>query len=135
VYRHLPVTDQHPNAALHAEAAECVAAQGGTAAFFRFIDAVNAAAPGTAQFDPSGYPAVVEGLGLNTDTFASCMQNHTYQKRVSDDAANILAAGASGAPFTVVYISGQPPFSIVGAFSTTQMKQIVDEALQKAGVK
>jgi protein-disulfide isomerase len=135
VYRHLPVTDQHPNAQAHAEASECIAAEGGTSAFFKFIDALNAAAPGTTQFDPTKYGPVVEKMGLDTSAFTTCLTNHTYQKRVADEAANALAAGAGGTPFTVILIKGQPPVSISGAFSLSQMKQITDEALAKAGVK
>jgi len=135
VYRHLPITTQHPSAEMHAEAAECVAAEGGTSAFFRFIDAINDAAPGAAQFNPSGYVGIVEKLGLDTDAFNACLENHAYKKRVEDDANNALAAGAGGVPYTVVLIDGQAPFSISGAFSLDQMKQIVDAALQKAGAK
>ncbi len=135
VYRHLPITDQHPNAEMHAEAAECVAAQGGTAAFFRFIDEVNDAASGTAQFDPAHYGTVIQKLGLDTTAFSTCLQNHTYQKRVADDAANAIASGAGGAPYTVLIAKGEPPVSISGAFSYEQMTQLIDAALQKAGVK
>ncbi len=135
-YRHLPISDQHPNAESHAEAAECVAVQGGTSAFFRFIDALNTAAPDVQQFNPSQYSTVIQSLGLNTDTFSSCLQNHTYKDRVAKDAANAIAAGASGVPYTILLIKGvEQPVSISGAFSYDQMKQIAEEALQKAGVK
>src|SRR5262249_50857138 len=125
VYRHLPLTSLHPNAETHAEAAECVAAQGGTNAFFKFIDLVNAAAPGTTQFDPAQYGTIVQKLGLDADSFASCLKNHTYQKRVADDAQNALAAGAAGTPYTVLLIKGQAPASVSGAFSVDQMKDII----------
>lgn len=135
IYRHLPIADQHPNAETHAEAAECVAAEGGTSAFFKFIDLLNAAAPVAAQFDPTQYGPVVQELGLDTDAFTTCLSGHTYAKRVAADSANVLAAGGTGAPYTVFLIKGQAPISLSGAFSYDEMKQLVDAALLKLGAK
>lgn len=130
-YRHLPVTAQYPNSESEAEAAECAGAAGGTNAFFGFIDAVQAAAPGTAAFDPSGYGAVATKLGLDAGAFSTCISAHTYAKKVSDDAANALAAGGTGAPYTVMLVKGMKPIPIQGALSYTQLDALVTAAVQQ----
>jgi protein-disulfide isomerase len=130
-YRHLPVANQYPNSENEAEAAECVAAAGGTNAFFAFIDALQAAAPGTATFDPSGYGAVVTNLGLDAGAFSKCLSAGTYAKRVADDADNALAAGGTGAPYTVLLVKGMQPIPIQGALSYTQFNALVEAAVQQ----
>lgn len=130
-YRHLPVANQYPNSESEAEAAECVAAAGGTNAFFAFIDALQAAAPGTASFDPSGYGAVVTKLGLDAGAFSKCLSAHAYAKRVADDADNALASGGTGAPYTVLLVKGMKPIPIQGALSYTQFDTLVTAAVQQ----
>lgn len=132
VYRHLPLIDQHPNAKLHAEAAECAASLGGGDIFWRFISALNAQAPDDIQFSPRNYDPVVAALGLDTKKFDACMSSGTFEKRVTSDFANGLAVGAGGSPFTLLVIKGQPIIPIDGTLPYESMKKIVDEALIKA---
>ncbi len=132
VYRHLPLIDQHVHAAEHAEAAECVASLGGPASFWRFIDAVNGAAPDSQQFDPDGYDSIVSGLGLLPQSFEACMSAHTYQQKVASDFENGIAVGAGGSPFTVLLVKGQQPVTIDGAVPYDALKKMLDAAVQKA---
>jgi protein-disulfide isomerase len=131
VYRHFPITAQDSNAVNEAEASECVASQRGNAGFFRFIDAINTAAPGTAQFNPTGYPAIIQSMGLDPDVFANCLSSHTYQKQIVADGQNAVAIGATGAPFTLLFVPGEKPIIIDGAFSYDQMKQIAAAAVAR----
>jgi protein-disulfide isomerase len=132
VFRHLPLIDQHVHAAEHAEAAECVASLGGPTIFWRFIDALNSAAPGDLQFDPANYAGVVTGLGIVQQSFDNCMQKHTFQTKVASDFENGIAIGAGGSPFTVLVVKGQPPITINGAVPYDGMKKIIDQAIAKA---
>jgi protein-disulfide isomerase len=132
VYRHLPLIDQHIYAASHAEAAECVASLGNSTIFWRFIDALNSAAPNEMQFDPKNYSAVVSSLGVLPQSFDACMNKNTYQEKVANDFENAIAIGAGGSPFTVLLVKGQPPITINGAVPYDGMKQIIDQALAKA---
>ena len=132
VYRHLPLVDQHPNAETNAEAAECAASIGGPNTFWKFIDAIDAQAPGSVEFDPSLAPQVATSLGLLQQSFTDCMQSHTYEQRVSDDFQNGLAAGADGSPYSILLIKGQPPITIDGSVPYDSMKKILDAAIQKA---
>ncbi len=132
VYRHLPLIDQHVHAAEHAEAAECVASLGGPASFWRFIDALNSAAPDSQQFDPDGYESIVSSLGLLPQSFEACMSAHTYQQKVASDFENGIAIGAGGSPFTVLLVEGQPPVTIDGAVPYDALTKMLDAAIQKA---
>ncbi|MDB5190163.1 MAG: oxidoreductase [Parcubacteria group bacterium] len=131
VYRHLPLIDQHVNAATHAEAAECIASLGGSNIFWRFISALNAQSPGDQQFDPANYDSVVSSLGVLPQSFEACMTAHTYQERVASDFNNGLAVGAGGSPFSILIVKGQPPVTIDGAIPYDSMKKIFDNAITK----
>ena len=131
VYRHLPLIDQHVHAAEHAEAAECMASLGGPNIFWRFIDALNSAAPGDLQFDPKNYDSVATSLGILPQSFDACMTAHTYQQKVADDFENGIAIGAGGSPFTVLLVKGQAPVTIDGAVPYDGLKNIVDQAIAK----
>ncbi len=128
VYRHFPLTGIHEHAGEHAEAAECVAEQK-EAAFFPFIDALQQAAPDSAEFDPSGYPSVVKSLGLSLETFTSCMESDRMVERVSADLENALAAGGKGTPYTAILVAGKTPIPVTGALGYDAMKKVIEEAL------
>ncbi len=132
VYRHLPLIDQHIYSAQHAEAAECIASLGGPQIFWRFISALNSAAPGDLQFDPKNYSSVVSSLGIVPEAFNACMSDHTFQNRVGDDFENGIAIGAGGSPFSVLLVKGQPPITINGSVPYDGLKKIIDQAIAKA---
>jgi len=131
VYRHFPLTTLYPDAELAAEASECAAAQGGTTAFFKFIDAFDAQSSTINTSDPSSYQALTGPLGLDAGTFEQCIANHTYQSLVDTQGQDALKAGGTGAPYTVLLIQGEPAIPIQGAFSYGQMKQIIDTVFAK----
>lgn len=131
VYRHFPLTTIHENAATHALAAECVASISGPTNFFRFIDAIHAAAPGNNLFDPAQYPTILSQYGISKENFESCMTTATLSEKVHKDYANALAAGATASPFVVLLIEGQEPMPITGALPYTTMKKVIEDALTK----
>ncbi len=131
VFRHFPITADHPNAAAHALAAECATSLSVPVTFFRFIDALQAAAPGENQFNPNGYPAIVAQLGIDESAFKKCVTAGTYTKRVHDDYDNALAAGATGSPFVILLVQGQKPAPINGAIPYAAMKKLIEQSLAK----
>jgi len=132
VYRHFPLLDQHAGAASHAEAAECAGFLGDDDAFWRFIDALQAAAPGESQFPITGYSSIATQLGLSQADFETCLTNGRFTKKVYEDSTNALATGAEGAPFTVLMIEGQKSVGIQGALPYEDMKRVIEDALAKA---
>lgn len=127
-YRHFPLLDIHPNAAEHAEAAECVAEQGGNTAFFRFIDQLQQGA----QLDPSDYPDLVAAQGLSLSAFESCRQSDRLVPKVAADFDNAIESGATGAPYIIILTEGSDPVPVSGALPYASMRKVIDAALAKA---
>jgi protein-disulfide isomerase len=132
VYRHFPLIETHPDAAAHAEAAECVASLGTDQMFFSFIDALQQAAPGSSQFNPQNYTSIVTGLGISPAEFQSCMDGTKFEKRVADDFDNAIAIGANGTPYSFILIKGHEPIPVSGALPYTALKKVIETSLEKA---
>ncbi|HUY05164.1 MAG TPA: thioredoxin domain-containing protein [Candidatus Paceibacterota bacterium] len=130
VYREFPLTEIHPNAMKHAEAAECAAQVGGNDLFWKFADTLFANQP----VDPSQYGTFAKNLGIPGDAFAACFSNasSTVDARILADRQNALDMGAQGTPFSVILVTGKPPVVIGGAYPYDAVKQLVDAALQSA---
>ncbi len=131
VYRHFPLIQIHPYAAEHAEAAECVAEQGGNTAFFRFIDQIHQAAPEGIEFNPDKYPDLVNSLGLSLSAFESCRESDRFVSKVAADFDNAIEAGATGAPYIVILVRGSDTIPVSGALPYTSMRKVIDAALAK----
>lgn len=132
VYRHFPIIEVHPDAAFHAEAAECASKEGGDNAFFRFIDALQQAAPGDRTFDPSGYGPLAESIGLSRSAMETCVAGSEFESRVAADFDNGIVIGVNGTPYTLVIAKGQPSIPISGALPYAAMKQIIDQAIAES---
>lgn len=128
VYRHFPILSAHPNSGTHAEAAECVASLGGNVAFFQFIESLQQS---SGQFAPSGYPGVVESLGISVEAFTTCLEGEEFEERVALDFENALLAGGSGTPYTIILVEGAEPTPITGALPYENMKEVIEHALDK----
>ncbi|MFZ1074760.1 MAG: thioredoxin domain-containing protein [Minisyncoccia bacterium] len=131
VFREFPLTELHPNALLHAEAAECVANVGGNDAFWKFADLLFANQP----VDPTRYGEYAASAGVaSNDAFASCFANasSTVGGRINADRQNALSIGAQGTPYSLILVSGQAPVVLDGASSYDAVKELVDKALGEA---
>jgi protein-disulfide isomerase len=128
-FRHFPIVDLHPDSGTHAEAAECVVSLGGPELFWRFAGALAAQAPGASTFDPQGYGAVAESLGVDEGALSACLAEGRFEARVARDFENALVIGADAAPFFVVLIEGASPITVSGYLPYDQMKSLVERAL------
>lgn len=128
VYRNFPLTDLHPNAAKHAEAAECVAAVAGNAAYWKFADLLFKNQPA----DPATYGALAESIGVDTRAFASCLADTTaVDNRIKADNDNALTIGALGTPYSVILAPGLSPVVLPGATSYATLKEQLDKLLSR----
>ena len=127
VYREFPLTEIHPNAMKHAEAAECAAQVAGNDSFWKFADLLFAKQP----VDPSQYGTFAGTLGIPGDAFAACFSDasSTVDARILADRQNALDMGAQGTPFSIILVAGKPPVVIGGAYPYGAVKQLVDTAL------
>jgi protein-disulfide isomerase len=128
-YRHFPNEGEHPTADKDAQALECAAAEGGSRAFFSYLDAWSAA---TAT-DARTAGRIAAALGLPADDFQTCVDSGTFADEVQASYDEAVAAGATGAPYTVVSIDGKEPFVIAGALPFDGMKAVIEESKAKLG--
>jgi Na+/H+ antiporter NhaA len=92
VFRHLPLSDVHPNAALAAEAAEAAGAQG---QFWPMHDLLFAHQEALQASDLVRY--AVE-LGLDTGRFEADLRTSRFAPRVAQDVNSAEEAGVAGTP-------------------------------------
>jgi protein-disulfide isomerase len=131
VFREFPLTEIHPNAMKHAEAAECIAKVAGNDAFWKFSDALYTNQP----VDPSQYGTLAKAIDtLPGDAFASCYASAatTVDARVKTDRQNALDMGAIGTPFSVILVTGKAPVVVSGSYTYDEIKQMIDQALAGA---
>jgi len=92
VWRHLPLTDVHPDAQAAAESAEAAAAQG---AFWEMHDRMYESRGALGRDDLIGYAGE---LGLDAERVASELDSEAHRPRVQRDLDSGLASGVTGTP-------------------------------------
>jgi protein-disulfide isomerase len=117
VFRHLPLTDVHPNAQMAAEAAEAAARQG---RFWEMHDTLMDHQGALTVRDLIGY---ARDMGLDTDAFARDLRDHAGAARVAEDVESADLATVSGTP--TFFINGKRYY---GAFDLMALKDAVRAA-------
>jgi Na+/H+ antiporter NhaA len=123
VWRHLPLTDVHPQAQLAAEASEAAAAQG---AFWEMHDVL------LANQDHLKVPDLVRvagELGLDVDRFKDDLRRHMGAARVASDVDSADLSGVSGTP--TFFINGRRHH---GAFDLPSLTAAVKAAGARATI-
>jgi Na+/H+ antiporter NhaA len=121
VFRHLPLTDVHPQAQQAAEAAEAAGTQG---KFWEMHDMLMDHQGALAFRDLIGYAGE---LGLDTDQFIADLRAHAGAGRVAEDVESADLATVSGTP--TFFINGK---RYQGAFDLATLKQAVRAAKAEA---
>ena len=121
VWRHLPLTDVHPNAQLAAEAAEAAARQG---AFWEMHDLLLDHQDALHPRDLIGYAA---SLGLDTDRFAADLRKHAGMAHVNEDLESADLSNVSGTP--TFFVNGKRHY---GAYDIETLKKAVKLAKARA---
>ncbi len=129
VVRPFPLASIHSKAPEEAQAAECAAQQGGDEAYFKFIDGVFAITPSNNGLDLSQLPVIAGQIGLNVDTFNSCVSSGTFTKKVNDSYNEAIGLGAQGTPFTLVMV-GNEAITLSGDQPYDSMIAAIDAVLQ-----
>jgi Na+/H+ antiporter NhaA len=121
VWRHLPLTDVHPNAQLAAEAAEAASDQG---AFWEMHDLLLARQDSLGFDDVVGY---AEQLGLDVELFANELRAHAGAGRVAEDVDGADLSGVSGTP--TFFVNGRRHY---GAYDIATLSAAVHAAGARA---
>ncbi|MFG1911034.1 Na+/H+ antiporter NhaA [Kribbella sp. NPDC048928] len=123
VWRHLPLSDVHPQAQIAAEVAEAAAAQG---AFWEMHDLLLANQQDLEPKDLIGY---AEQLGLDTDRVHDEVKRHVAAARVAQDVESADTSGVSGTP--TFFVNGQRHY---GAYDVETLKQAIKVARARAKI-
>ena len=99
VWRHLPLSDVHPNAQMAAEAAEAAAAQG---AFWRMHDVLLGHQD---ELTPPDIGRHAEQLGLDAARLWDELRRREHAPRVREDVGSADASGVAGTP--AFFINGR----------------------------
>ena len=119
VFRHFPLSF-HENAQPAAVASECASEQG---KFWEFADAMYADG---ASLGTDFYVKTATDLGINVESFKTCLSSGKYDSLIDAEQAAGSAAGVTGTPAT--YINGT---LVSGAVPYATLKTMVDAALAK----
>jgi protein-disulfide isomerase len=120
VWRHLPLTDVHPNAEVASEAAEAAAAQG------RFWDYHALLFDHQDALKPKQLVRYAEQLGLDVDRFRRELRDGDYAGRVARDVESADLSGVAGTP--TFFINGARHH---GAYDVDALKLAVKAARAK----
>ena len=123
VWRHLPLSDVHPNAQLAAEAAEAAANQD---AFWEMHDLLFEHQDALGPSDLMGY---AEQLGLDTERFSEDLRERTGAPQIAEDVDSADISGVSGTP--TFFINGQRHY---GAYDIGTLTKAVRTAGARATI-
>jgi Na+/H+ antiporter NhaA/predicted DsbA family dithiol-disulfide isomerase len=111
VWRHLPLTDVHPDAELAAQAAEAAGTQG---RFWEMHDLLLAHQDHLRKPDLLAY---AEQLGLDVPRFQKELYSHAHLARVGQDVESADISGVSGTP--TFFVDGRRQYGAFDAASLT----------------
>jgi Na+/H+ antiporter NhaA len=123
VWRHLPLTDVHPQAQLAAEASEAAAAQG---AFWPMHDVLLENQEHLKLADLLRYAGE---LGLDTERMHAELSQRTYEARVAQDVESADMSGVSGTP--TFFVNGRRHY---GAFDLESLTAAIKTARAQARI-
>jgi protein-disulfide isomerase len=132
VVRPFPLAQIHSKAPEEAQAAECAAAQGGDAAYFKFITKVFDVTPSDNGLDLTQLPTIAQDVGLNGQTLMNCVNAGTYASRINDSYNEAISYGAQGTPFTLIMV-GDQGVPLAGDQPYDSMRAAIDAVLQSTG--
>jgi Na+/H+ antiporter NhaA len=124
VWRHLPLSEVHPNAQLAAEASEAAAAQG---AFWEMHDRLL---DHQDQLRAPDLVAHAGELGLDRERFRDDLRSHAYASKVAKHVDSADRSRVSGTP--TFFINGQRHY---GAYDIDTLKSAVKAARARALVR
>jgi len=123
VWRHLPLTDVHPQAQLAAEAAEAAGAQG---KFWQMHDVLLANQENLKIMQLLRYAAE---LDLDQERLHEDMMNHVYADKVAHDVESADLSGVSGTP--TFFINGRRHY---GAYDIETLTKAIKTARARAKI-
>ncbi len=131
VFRQFPLAN-HKNAHKEAEASECVAALGGNAAFWKFVDYVyNNTTSGGTGFALDELPTAAKAAGADRVKFNTCYKSARYATLVDRQQRAGVSAGVQVTPTNfVMHLKTKKAQMIVGAQPFGAFQTEIDSMLR-----
>ena len=123
VWRHLPLTDVHPQAQMAAQAAEAAGLQG------KFWEMHDLLLRNQAHLRVTDLLRYATRIGLDTDKFHTDMMQAKVSDRVSDDVESADLSGVSGTP--TFFINGRRHY---GAYDVATLQEEIRTARKRARI-
>ena len=130
VYRNFPLKELHSKAPNESAALECAGKLGGNDIFWQYTDALYAATPSNNGLDPAELPKIAANLKLDATAFANCLKNGDTVKKVESDAADAMATGGNGTPWSILVTKDGKKYPVNGAQPIENLRQLIDTALK-----
>ncbi len=130
VYRHNPIDQLHSKARTEAIALECANELGGNDKFWEYTDRIYDITPANNGLDLAELPRIAEYVGLDLESFNTCLVSGKYDNKIQADSINSQATGGNGTPWSVL-ITKDGNYSINGAQPYASIKQMIESLLAK----
>ncbi len=128
VYRHFSFT---PDSIKKAEATECASEQGGSEAFWKYLDKIMEIHSADRQPDPNEIYNIAKFVGLNEADFKTCLDSGKYASKVEAQYQDGLKAGVQGTPMSfIVTKDGKTKVPFSGAQPYENLKAEIDKLLK-----
>lgn len=102
VFRHMPFVQLHPEAPMYALASECVAQEVGNSGFWKFADELFTVSDPLKPLTAAELVVLAEKSGATRQAFVACMRSNELMSVVEEHFTEIIDAGVTGSPFTIV---------------------------------
>jgi protein-disulfide isomerase len=130
VYRQFPLEQLHPNSPKISEAALCVGELGGSAAFWKFTDAIFNGRELQEPTNMVALPNYAAEAGVDLAAYQSCVSSGRMKERVAASVKEAFDLGAQGTPYTVLVV-GSEQAVINGAQPYDVVKGIIDNLISQ----
>jgi protein-disulfide isomerase len=130
VWRHYPIAQLHSKAPKEAEAVECANELGGVDSFWKLVDKIYEVTPANNGLTLAELPTYASQIGLNQAKFKTCLDSGKYADKIEKAVTAATTLGASGTPANFIVNKKGEVWIIPGALPLTNVKSVIDEALQ-----
>lgn len=128
VPRAFPLAQIHSKAPKEAEAAECAAEQGGDTSYFAYVDKLFEVTPSDNGLDLAQLPVIAGQVGLNVESFTTCLNSGKYSKMITESYEEAIKAGGQGTPYTLIMVGGES-VALSGSQPYASMRAAIDAVL------
>lgn len=130
VFRHAPQTI-YPKSFVEAEALECASEQGGSHAFFNYLDSLFEATNSDNSLELSVLPEIANTVGLDVSRFDTCLKERRFTKRVNRDLYMSSKLDVTTRPHIFIITPDKNIISLVGYQSYTSMETLITHMLSQ----